>query len=135
MVQRKLSFDVNDDKVTAIATYVRKNVSSISFKGKMSGVKVRSANIEIGTVTLFPSDNQHWDIRGHAHLEYQKGDGYLTQTFLFSSDCQLSKGENGEPIVSNLIHLIICNFFTQSTGLIHLNCNLSCNQAIISCLN
>ena len=48
MVQRKLSFDVNDDKVTAIATYVRKNVSSISFKGKMSGVKVRSANIEIG---------------------------------------------------------------------------------------
>ena len=102
MVQRKLSFDVNDDKVTAIATYVRKNVSSISFKGKMSGVKVRSANIEIGTVTLFPSDNQHWDIRGHAHLEYQKGDDYLTQTFLFSSDCQLSKGKNGEPIVSNL---------------------------------
>ena len=107
MVQRKLSFDVNDDKVTAIATYVRKNVSSISFKGKMSGVKVRSANIEIGTVTLFPSDNQHWDIRGHAHLEYQKVYCYLTQTFLFSSDCQLSKGENGEPIVSNLTSIQI----------------------------
>ena len=102
MVQRKLSFDVDDDKVAAIATYVRNNVSSISFMGKMAGVKVRSAKIEIGTVTPSPSDNQHWDIKGHAHLEYQKGDDYLTQTFLFSSDCQLSKGENGEPIVSNL---------------------------------
>ena len=102
MVQRKLSFDVNDDKVTAIAAYVRNNISSISFEGKMSGVKVRSAKIEIGPVTPFPSDNQHWSIKGHACLEYQKGDSYLTQTFLFSSDCQLSKGENGEPIVSNL---------------------------------
>ena len=102
MVQRKLLFDVDDDKIAAITAYVRNNVSSISFMGKMSGVKVRSAKIEIGTVTLFPSDNQHWSIKGHAHLEYQKGDGYLTQTFLFSSDCQLSKGENGEPIVSNL---------------------------------
>ena len=102
MVQRKLSFDIDDDKVTAIAAYVRNNVSSISFEGKMSGVKVRSAKIEIGPVTPFPSDNQHWSIKGHAHLEYQKGDDYLTQTFLFSSDCQLSKGKNGEPIVSNL---------------------------------
>ena len=83
MVQRKLSFDVNDDKVTAIATYVRKNVSSISFKGKMSGVKVRSANIEIGTVTLFPSDNQHWDIRGHAHLEFKKEMATLHKLFCF----------------------------------------------------
>ena len=45
MVQRKLSFDVNDDKIAAIAAYVRNNVSSISFEGKMSGVKVRSAKI------------------------------------------------------------------------------------------
>lgn len=107
MIQRKLSFDVDDDKVAAIATYVRNNVSSISFMGKMAGVKVRNAKIEVGTVTPFPSDNQHWDIKGHAHLEYQKGDDYLTQTFLFSSDCQLSKGENGEPIVSNLTSIQI----------------------------
>ncbi len=45
MVQRKLSFDVDDDKVAAIATYVRNNVSSISFMGKMAGVKVRNAKI------------------------------------------------------------------------------------------
>ena len=51
MVQRKLSFDVDDDKVAAIATYVRNNVSSISFMGKMAGVKVRNAKIEVGTVT------------------------------------------------------------------------------------
>lgn len=107
MVQRKLSFDVDDDKVTAIATYVRENVSSISFMGKMAGVEVRSAKIEIGTVTPSPSDNQHWGIKGYACLEYQKGDGYLTQTFLFSSDCQLIKGENGEPIVRNLTSIQI----------------------------
>ncbi len=101
MVQPKLSFDVDGDKA-AIVAYVRNNVSSISFMGKMTGVKVKSANIEIGTVCLFPSDNQHWDVKGHARLEYQKGDGYLTQTFLFSCDCQLSKGEKGEPKVSNL---------------------------------
>ena len=59
MVQRKLSFDVGDDKVAAIATYVRNNVSSISFMGKMAGVKVRNAKIEIGTVPPSPSDNQH----------------------------------------------------------------------------
>lgn len=106
MVKRKLSFDVDEDKIAAIAAYVRNNVSTISFMGKMAGVEVRSAKIEIGT-TLFPSDNQHWDIKGHACLEYQKGDGYLTQTFLFSSDCQLSKGENGEPIVSNLTSIQI----------------------------
>ena len=107
MVQRKLLFDVDDDKVTARAAEVRNNISSISFEGKMSGVKVRSAKIEIGPVTPFPSDNQHWSIKGHAHLEYQKGDGYLTQTFLFSSDCQLSKGANGETIVSNLTSIQI----------------------------
>ena len=75
MVQRKLLFDVDNDKVTAIAAYVRNNVSSISFMVKMEGVKVRSAKIEIGTVTPSPSDNQHWGIKGHACLEYQQGDG------------------------------------------------------------
>lgn len=107
MVQRKLSFDVNDDKVIAIAAYVRNHVSSITFMGRMEGVEVRNAKIEVGTVTPSPSDNQHWSIKGHACLEYQKGDGYLTQTFLFSSDCQLRKGENGEPIVSNLTSIQI----------------------------
>lgn len=107
MVKRKLSFDVDEDKIAAIATYVRNNVSSISFMGKMAGVKVRNAKIEVGTVTPFPSDNQHWSIKGHACLEYQKGDGYLTQTFLFSSDCQLIKREDGEPIVRNLTSIQI----------------------------
>lgn len=83
MVQRKLSFDVNDDKIAAIAAYVRNNVSSISFEGKMSGVKVRSAKIEIGPVTPFPSDNQHWSIKGHAHLEYQKEMATLHKPFCF----------------------------------------------------
>lgn len=50
MVQRKLSFDVDEDKIAAIATYVRNNVSSISFMGKMAGIKVRNAKIEVGTV-------------------------------------------------------------------------------------
>lgn len=83
MVQRKLSFDVDDEKIAAITAYVRNNVSSISFIGKMAGVKVRSAKIEIGTVTPSPSDNQHWDIKGHACLEYQKEMATLHKPFCF----------------------------------------------------
>lgn len=45
MVKRKLSFDVDEDKIAAIAAYVRNNVSSISFMGKMAGVKVRNAKL------------------------------------------------------------------------------------------
>lgn len=42
------------------------------------------------------------EYKGHARLEYKKGEGILTQTFLCSFDCQLSRGMDGEPIVSNL---------------------------------
>lgn len=102
MVQPKLSFDVDEDKIAAIATYVRNHVSSITFMGRMEGVEVKSATMEIGTVSLSPTDKSCWSIKGHARLEYKKGEGILTQTFLCSFDCQLSRGMDGEPIVSNL---------------------------------
>ena len=52
MVRPKLSFDVKADKVKAIADYVRTHVSSISFLGKVKGLKVKSANLEPGTIQL-----------------------------------------------------------------------------------
>lgn len=102
MVQRKLSFDVDEDKIAAIAAYVRNNVSSITFMGRMEGVEIKSATMEIGSVSLSPTDKSCWGIKGHARLEYQKGEGILIQTFLCSFDCQLNRGKNGEPVVSNL---------------------------------
>lgn len=107
MVQRKLSFDVDGGKIAAIATYVRKNVSSISFIGKMKGKVVESANIEIGTVELSPIDKLHWGIRGHIRLGHVEGDGTLEENFSFSGDCDLAKDEEGAPVVSNLAKILV----------------------------
>lgn len=107
MVQRKLSFDVDDDKVAAIAAYVHNHVSSITFMGRMEGVEIKSATMEIGTVSLSPTDKLHWGVNGQVQLEYQKGEGILTQTFLCFFDCRLSGGKDGELIVSNLTSLQI----------------------------
>lgn len=46
MVRPKLSFEVDADKVKAIADYVRTHVSSISFLGKAKGLEVKSAILE-----------------------------------------------------------------------------------------
>ena len=50
MVRPKLSFEVDADKVKAIADYVRTHVSSISFLGKAKGLEVKSAILEPGTI-------------------------------------------------------------------------------------
>ena len=102
MVKRKLSFDVDEDKIAAIAAYVCNHVSSITFIGKNGRVEIKSATMDNGTVRLSPTDKTCWSVKGHVRLEYEKGDGFLTQTFLCSSDCQLNKGKNEEPVVSNL---------------------------------
>ena len=60
MVKRKLSFDVDEDKIAAIAAYVCNHVSSITFIGKNGRVGIKSATMDIGTVRLSPTDKTCW---------------------------------------------------------------------------
>ena len=102
MVRPKLSFDVKADRVKAIADYVRTHVSSISFLGKAKGLKVKSAILEPGTIQLPSETDSHWNVSGHVKLGIEKEDGVLENNFFFTCDCELNKGDEGEPIVTGL---------------------------------
>ena len=102
MVRPKLSFEVDADKVKAIADYVRTHVSSISFLGKAKGLKIKSAILEPGTIQPPSETDSHWNVSGHVKLGIEKEDGVLEDYFFFTCDCVLSKGDEGEPIVTGL---------------------------------
>ena len=97
MVRPKLSFDVKADKMKAIADYVRTHVSSISFLGNAKGLKVKSAILEPGSIQLPSETDSHWNVSGRVKLGIEKEDG----------NCELSKGDEGEPIVTGLTSIII----------------------------
>ena len=105
MVRPKLSFEVKADKMKAIADYVRTHVSSISFLGNAKGLDVKSAILELGTI-LLPSENHlYWNVSGRVKLGIEKEDGVLENSFFFTCDCELSKGDEGEPIVTGLTRI------------------------------
>ena len=105
MVRPKLSFEVDADKEKAIADYVRTHVSSISFLGNAKGLDVKSAILELGTI-LLPSENHlYWNVSGRVKLGIEKEDGVLENSFFFTCDCELSKGDEGEPIVTGLTRI------------------------------
>ena len=102
MVRPKLSFEVKADKMKAIADYVRTHVSSISFLRNAKGLDVKSAILELGTI-LLPSENHlYWNVSGRVKLGIEKEDGVLENSYFFTCDCELSKGDEGEPIVTGL---------------------------------
>ena len=107
MVQPKLSFDVKADKVKAIADYVRTHVSSISFLGQAKGLKVKSAILEPGTIQLPSENDSHWNVSGRVKLGIEKEDDIMEDIFLFTCNCELSKGDEGEPIVTGLTSIIL----------------------------
>lgn len=102
MVRPKLSFDVKADKMKAIADYVRTHVSSISFLGNAKGLKVKSAILEPGIIQRSSETDSHWNVSGHVKLGIEMEDGVLEGYFFFTCDCELSKGDEGEPIVAGL---------------------------------
>ena len=105
MVRPKLSFEVKADKMKAIADYVRTHVSSISFLRNAKGLDVKSAILELGTI-LLPSENHlYWNVSGRVKLGIEKEDGVLENSFFFTCDCELSKGDEGEPIVTGLTRI------------------------------
>ena len=105
MVRPKLSFEVKADKMKAIADYVRTHVSSISFLGKAKGLKVKSAILEPGTIQQPSETDSHWNVSGHVKLGIEKEDGVLENNFFFTCDCELNKGDEGEPIVTGLTRI------------------------------
>ena len=105
MVRPKLSFEVDADKVKAIADYVRTHVSSISFLGKAKGLKIKSAILEPGTIQLPSETDSHWNVSGRVKLGIEKEDGVLENSYFFTCDCELSKGDEGEPIVTGLTRI------------------------------
>ena len=105
MVRPKLSFEVDADKVKAIADYVRTHVSSISFLGKAKGLKIQSAILEPGTIQLPSETDSHWNVSGRVKLGIEKEDGVLENSYFFTCDCELSKGDEGEPIVTGLTRI------------------------------
>ena len=105
MVRPKLSFDVKADKMKAIADYVRTHVSSISFLGNAKGLKVKSAILEPGSIQLPSETDSHWNVSGRVKLGIEKEDGVLENSYFFTCDCELSKGDEGEPIVTGLTRI------------------------------
>lgn len=104
MVRPKLSFDKKEDKVTAIADFIRQNVSSISFVGMMKDKDIMSAKADLGTIEITETDYSLWNISGHISLKYEIDDngGTLDCWFSFTSSCSIKRGEDNIPIVSDL---------------------------------
>lgn len=105
MVRPKLSFEVDADKEKAIADYVRTHVSSISFLGNAKGLDVKSAILELGTIQPRSENHSYWNVSGRVKLDIEKEDGVLENSFFFTCDCELSKGDEGEPIVTGLTRI------------------------------
>ena len=105
MVRPKLSFEVDADKEKAIADYVRTHVSSISFLGKAKGLKVKSAILEPGSIQLPSETDSHWNVSGRVKLGIEKEDGVLENSFFFTCDCEVKKGDEGETIVTGLTRI------------------------------
>ena len=105
MVRPKLSFEVKADKMKAIADYVRTHVSSISFLGKAKELKVKSAILEPVTIQPQSENHSYRNVSGHVKLGIEKEDGVLENSFFFTCDFELSKGDEGEPIVTGLTRI------------------------------
>lgn len=104
MVRPKLSFDRKEDRVTAIADFIRENVSSIEFVGEMRERDVQSAKDVFVTASRTEEGGTHWNINGEMSLKY----GYdeygstLGQRFSFAGSCRMERGNGDVPVVSDL---------------------------------
>ena len=58
--------------------------------------------LEPGTIQLPSETDSHWNVSGHVKLGIEKEDGVLEDNFFFTCDCELSKGDEGEPKVTGL---------------------------------
>lgn len=101
---QKLSYDEESDRKIAVAAYIRKNYDSIKFLGeKVKGKKVKNAEAEVGSCKPISDEKVYWRCLGDVSLSILVGDDdCLAETYHFSCDCKLKRGEQGEPVVSDL---------------------------------
>lgn len=109
MVRPKLSFNKKEDKATAVADFIKQNVSSISFVGRPPKNISKCTSIGISKMEVLDNDSSKWNIAGHLELEYKiDEDGTMEDTFSFACSCEITRGESDTPAISNLntIHIL-----------------------------
>ena len=99
MVQKKIPFE-SVLAENAIAAYLRKNASYISFVGEVNDVdSVMSA--QIGSITCLEGKN-HYAFRGIARLKYQLDDGMMECCYNISASCTMVMDEEDEIVIKDM---------------------------------
>ena len=111
MVRPKLSFDKEEDRIEAVRSFIRRNVASIDFIGVMRGMHVVS--IKVG-FAAFPKPIEgcaFWNIEGTASIQYalEGNVATLEKDFDFSCGCNIVRGEDDAPVVTDLKQVIVSN--------------------------
>lgn len=99
MTQQKIPFDASLAE-RAIANYLRKNVSSLTFRGKVSDVDSIST-VQIGTITCL-EDKNHYEFNGILGLKYQLDDGTMDCPFNISASCTMVINEEEEVVIKDM---------------------------------
>lgn len=110
MVRPKLSFDRKEDRVTAIADFIRNNVSSIEFVSEMRGKDVLSAtNVSVTNMSEMDDNSTCWNIDGRMFLKYVSNEEgmILGQQFRFTCSCKVERGKDDVPVVSDLKTIMV----------------------------
>lgn len=110
MVRPKLSFDKKEDRATAIADFIRENVSSIKFVSEMRGKEVLSAtNVFVTNISEMGDDSTHWNVSGRMFLKYVGNEEgmILDQQFRFTCSCKVERGKDDVPVVSDLKTIMV----------------------------
>ena len=101
MAKPKLSYDVEADRQTAISDYIRKNAGNIEFL-RFPHEIIRVAKVEIGSLKKPMDLNVSYTVTGNISIEYRISGGNMTKLYPFACDCKISRGDDDEPVVSNL---------------------------------
>ena len=74
----------------------------IAILSRIGVLDVKSAILEPVTIQPQSENHSYWNVSGHVKLGIEKEDGVLENSYFFTCDCELSKGDEGEPIVTGL---------------------------------
>lgn len=99
MVQTKIPFDCASAE-KAIAAYLRKNVSSLSFVGEVSRVD-SVTTVQISSIACLEGKN-HYSFMGIVGLKYQLDDGMMDCCYNVSASCTMVMNEEEEIVVNDM---------------------------------
>ena len=112
MAQKKIPFDcVLAGK--AIAAYLRKNASYISFVGEVNDVD-SVMTVQISSITCLEGKN-HYAFSGIARLKYQLDDGMKECCYNISASCTMVMEEDDEIGIKDMSVIYVCNQCNKQT--------------------